>query len=455
MSTHEQKFLGSVSFWDGVTFQGDYGRIRWERDDSTDASALIQAAPQTASIGVRLWQVYDPGFGIAYSNMIINPDGAGVTINIADNGGFYVSDPGGLFGTAGGNVFFTGTMTGGSVPGARIPNGDVTNAKLAAAAANTLKANATAGSTNPADLAIAANTFPARSSSGNIAAKPITDFGLSLVDDANAAAARTTLGLATVAATGSASDLGAGTLPTARLGTGTASDGTLYVGNQTHASLIDYLRFNAYWFSDFMSGAAAVPELAYTTGNGGTSTAATPTGGMGTLGFVTDNVTAGSFGAALSAATVRFSLYRARVTWRVQLQMLKASSDDFAMRIGFIDTTNAKPVDGAYVEYDSSASANWRYCTANNSTRTENASATAVTASAWHLIAIEVNAAGTSVEFFLNGASLGTITTNIPTGATRLTNFGFHVVRLAGTPSQTYTATVDLVGVEIDFTAAR
>ena len=51
----------------------------------------------------------------------------------------------------------------------------------------------------PAALALAANTFPARSSSGNIAAKSITDFGLSLVDDADASAGRTTLGLGTMA----------------------------------------------------------------------------------------------------------------------------------------------------------------------------------------------------------------------------------------------------------------
>lgn len=41
----------------------------------------------------------------------------------------------------------------------------------------------------------AANTFPAKASTGNLVAKSITDFGLSLVDDANAAAAVTTLGL--------------------------------------------------------------------------------------------------------------------------------------------------------------------------------------------------------------------------------------------------------------------
>ena len=41
----------------------------------------------------------------------------------------------------------------------------------------------------------AANTFPARASTGSLVAKTITDFGLSLVDDAAASDARTTLGL--------------------------------------------------------------------------------------------------------------------------------------------------------------------------------------------------------------------------------------------------------------------
>ena len=47
----------------------------------------------------------------------------------------------------------------------------------------------------PAALALAANTFPARSSAGNILAKTITDFALTILDDADAATARATLGV--------------------------------------------------------------------------------------------------------------------------------------------------------------------------------------------------------------------------------------------------------------------
>lgn len=73
--------------------------------------------------------------------------------------------------------------------------GDLPFANLAQLTANSIAANATGSTADMAALTIGANTFPARSSAGNMAAKDITDFGLSLVDDADAATARATLGL--------------------------------------------------------------------------------------------------------------------------------------------------------------------------------------------------------------------------------------------------------------------
>lgn len=64
---------------------------------------------------------------------------------------------------------------------AALPNASVSNLKLALAAANTIKANATAGSASPTDLVIAANQFAARSSTGNLVAKAITDAALASV----------------------------------------------------------------------------------------------------------------------------------------------------------------------------------------------------------------------------------------------------------------------------------
>lgn len=75
------------------------------------------------------------------------------------------------------------------------------DATLTAFSALTIAANTlTVGTGADAFLQteFAANTFPARASAGDLVAKTITDFGLSLVDDAAASDARTTLGGTTV-----------------------------------------------------------------------------------------------------------------------------------------------------------------------------------------------------------------------------------------------------------------
>jgi hypothetical protein len=79
--------------------------------------------------------------------------------------------------------------------------GQPLDATLTALAAANWEANAVpvgSGADTFAQIACAANTFLARASTGNLVAKPITDFGLSLVDDSNAAAGRVTLGVSQI-----------------------------------------------------------------------------------------------------------------------------------------------------------------------------------------------------------------------------------------------------------------
>ena len=71
---------------------------------------------------------------------------------------------------------------------------------------------------------------------GDIQEITCTSAGRALLDDADNAAQRTTLGLATIASSASASDLTTGTVPTARLGTGTANSTTFLRGDQTWAT---------------------------------------------------------------------------------------------------------------------------------------------------------------------------------------------------------------------------
>lgn len=114
------------------------------------------------------------------------------------------------------NLTFDGTtLTAGGLAGpgssitslnaSNLSSGTVNNARLDATltafAALTIAADSlTIGTGTDAftQTTFAANTFPAKSSSGNLVAKTISDFGLTLVADADSAAGRTSLGASTV-----------------------------------------------------------------------------------------------------------------------------------------------------------------------------------------------------------------------------------------------------------------
>ena len=107
------------------------------------------------------------------------------------------------------------------------------------------------------------------------------------------------------------------------------------------------------------------------------------------------------------------------------------------MVVGFYDSTTANQVDAVSFVYDeggvstgSTASANWQVVTSSNSTRTWTTTTTAVGAGTWVKLGIIVNAAGTSVGFYINGTLVATHTANIPTGTTRALGFGSQIPQI-------------------------
>lgn len=109
------------------------------------------------------------------------------------------------------NIVYAGPTSGGaaaptfrSLVAADIPSLSAVyqplDATLTAFAALTIAANSLTVGTGAdafSQTTFAANTFPARASAGNLVAKTITDFALTILDDADAAAIRTTLGIDT------------------------------------------------------------------------------------------------------------------------------------------------------------------------------------------------------------------------------------------------------------------
>lgn len=84
--------------------------------------------------------------------------------------------------------------------------------------------------------------------------------------------------------------------------------------------------------------------------------------------------------------------------------------------VGFVVSTNVldiTPTSGIYFELDTAVDANWRGVCRNASTSSTTAGTVAAT-TAYKKFEILVNGAGTSVDFLIDGVSLGTVSTNIP-----------------------------------------
>lgn len=97
----------------------------------------------------------------------------------------------------------------------------------------------------------------------------------------------------------------------------------------------------------------------------------------------------------------------------IRLPVLGSLGAHYIARIGLGTSSSVDHANGIYFEYDSATSANWRLKTAASSVRTVSTSSVAVVADTWIRLAWVCNSAGTSVEFFIDGVSAGTITTNI------------------------------------------
>lgn len=177
-----------------------------------------------------------------------------------------------------------------------------------------------------------------------------------------------------------------------------------------------------------VSGAAAAVALDNALNN---------TAHVGVISLATGTTATGR-SAITNSATIRpIVLSEGESLFRTSLNIptLSNATQRYNLRIGFGNNTAAGDfVDGVYLEYDDSLSANWRYKTSNNSVRSANNSTVAV-ATGWTRLSFLVNSTGTSVEFFVNGTSIGTQTANIPITVARATKLIFKIEKTVGTTS--------------------
>ena len=146
----------------------------------------------------------------------------------------------------------------------------------------------------------------------------------------------------------------------------------------------------------------------------------------------------------------------------ININTLSTALERYRMIFGFGSViSNSAEADGVFITYDeggtangTAASANWQCVTVANSVRTLTTSTTAVTASAWNKLRIEINAAGTSVTFYVNGVSIATHTTNIPLASnSRYVLMKTGLAKTIGTTTRGFYC--DYIGYENILTTAR
>lgn len=105
------------------------------------------------------------------------------------------------------------------------------------------------------------------------------------------------------------------------------------------------------------------------------------------------------------------------IEWRIRLPTL-SGTPQYNIKVGLQDgNAIGDPANGVYLYYSSTInSGNWRGVTRNASTSTNVDSSIAVVANTWVKLKMQINSAGTSVEFFVDGVSIGSSSSNIPTG---------------------------------------
>jgi hypothetical protein len=120
----------------------------------------------------------------------------------------------------------------------------------------------------------------------------------------------------------------------------------------------------------------------------------------------------------------------------VRLSALSDGTDTYTAYIGFSsNTSGGDATNGIYFRYTNGTnSGNWQGVCRSASSESVTNTSSAVTASAWMKVGFTVNAANTLVTFYVNGSSVGTVNSNIPT---TFTGLNMYITKSAGTTSRT------------------
>lgn len=241
------------------------------------------------------------------------------------------------------------------------------DATLTAFAALTITSNSITIGTGAdafSQTAFVANTFPARASTGSLEQKTISDFGLSLVDDADASTARTTLGLGTLATqSGTFSGTSSGTNTGDQTITNSSDATSHTVTLSASGGSVQFVEGSGVTLTTTGTGSAGIVTIAASSGSGDITNGGNTTGAAVTIGtnddfglnLETSGVTrmaitgAASTGGAVTITNVTTNTNAVQDVLTIQTNSTGTAANGFGGKIVFqgeSSTTDNRPMAG-------------------------------------------------------------------------------------------------------------
>jgi hypothetical protein len=222
------------------------------------------------------------------------------------------------------------------------------------------------------------------------------------------------------------------------------------------------LRNRSWNFWDFENGLQGTPFQAYTN-NSAAVTPAIESPGRSIVRLMTQGAagTKCAIHTNLSPTVPGGSLYYCTMgaftfETSIHVNALATVSEDFRLRVGLQNRADDAATAMICFEYDRGVNINWVGRTASGGSSSTSNLGVAVEATNYHVLRFEVNAAGTSVQFYIDDVAVGSpITTNLPSTALVPTGLVISVNTDVSAGSAQRFFSVDWVAYDLRFATAR
>lgn len=134
-------------------------------------------------------------------------------------------------------------------------------------------------------------------------------------------------------------------------------------------------------------------------------------------------------------ATIRFGSQAQIFGMRMSVENVSTGVETYTQYLGFLDIHTAVPTNGVFFrQTDGTNSGKWEYVSVIASSLVAADTGVSIASTVNQVFEIVVNAAGTNVTFYIDGALVGTVTSGIPTAAGMAA--GYNVIKSNGTTNR-------------------